>query len=460
MNNNKNIGGRTEIINNFIKALKDRPPYILLFGIWVIYLIFNIGSTISDIIRLISFIIMLIITVIVIIIVEPRVKVVEEGKVGAIVPQGFENEVTPARKEATEEEIDSPEPQTIAAPDRSYIINKPSEGWIVRELTYADWMNEQLRITDPSIKERLFGTSQVREILTFNSRRDISIIPITGKTLIDGRKIPTALEVTIPTRISILPMDRAQPPLFVERPLMHNFFAIVSQFLSAGVVTMHEVSSGTIPNSRRRYLVAEFRQELENAIVDGNEEKNIDNNITIIGIEGDLRDHLLFMNYPTLPVVEDPELERDLQTLQSLVSSFRPLKIINPDEKRIEIKNTADQKFKELMMEGGKEMFDIEFKLMLLRLKGWDMNDPEKRLKVMKLLKPFEVFAKEIDLQDEKFNALWDSLHLAEGGDASSFKAKIDHMVSTISGESESGQEDLRLLTSGNDEGKKNLNEA
>ena len=457
MNNNKNIGGRTEIINNFIKALKDRPPYILLFGIWVIYLIFNIGSTISDIIRLISFIIMLIITVIVIIIVEPRVNVVEERKVTAIVLQGLDNEVTPARKEATEEEIDSPEPQTIAAPDRSYIINKPPEGWIVQELTFADWMTELLRITDPSIKERLFGTSQVREILTFNSRREISVIPTTGRTLIDGRKVPTALEVTIPTRLSILPMDRAQPPLFVERPLIHNFFTIAGQF-SGGMIMMHEVSSGTLPNSQRRYLVAEFRQELENAIVNDKEEKNINSNITIIGIEGDLQDHLLLMNYPTLPVADDPELERDLQTLQSLVSSFRPLKIINPDERRMEIKNMADQKFKELMMEKGKEMFDIEFGLMLLRLKGWDMNDPEKRLRAMKMLKPFEVFAKEINLQDEKFNALWNSLHLAEGGNASSFKAEINHMIST-SGESESGQEDLRSLTFGNDEGKKNLNE-
>ena len=111
------------------------------------------------------------------------------------------------------------------------------------------------------------------------------------------------------------------------------------------------------------------------------------------------------------------------------------------------------------MMEGGKEMFNIEFKLMLLRLKGWDMNDPEKRLKVMKLLKPFEVFAKEIDLQDEKFNALWNSLHQAEGGDASSFKSKINQMISTSSGESESGHENLRSLTSGNNEGKKNLKE-
>nr|QNO47984.1 hypothetical protein KNONPEEI_00022 [Methanosarcinales archaeon ANME-2c ERB4]QNO48167.1 hypothetical protein GOJLPIDM_00023 [Methanosarcinales archaeon ANME-2c ERB4] len=387
------------------------------------------------------------------------VKGMQEGEVsGAIVPQGLDNEVTPARKEATEEEIDFPEPQAIAAPDRSYIINKPPEGWIVQELTFADWMAKMLKITDPSTKERLCGTSQVREILGFNSRREISYSPITGKTLLDGRKVPTALELTIPTRLSILPMDRAQPPLFVERPLMHNFFTFVGHF-SGGVATMHGISLGTIPNSQRRYLVAEFRQELENAIVDGNEGKNINNNITIIGIEGDLHDHLLLMQYPTLPVVDDPELERDLQTLQSLVSSFRPLKITNPDEKRMEIKNMADQNFKELMMKKGKEIFDFEFGLTLFRLKGCDMNDPEKRLRVMKMLKSFEVFAKEINLQDEKFNALWDSLHLAEGGDASGFKDKINQMISTISGESESGQEDLHSLTSGNDEEKRNLNE-
>ena len=447
MNNNKNIRWRTEIINNFIKALNKRPAYTLIFAIWVIFLIFGIGSTIYGIIRnesisiylaFISFIIVLIVAVIVIRIVEPLEKVVEERKATAIVPQGLDNEVTPARKEATEEEIDSPEPQTIAAPDRSYIINKPPEEWIVRELTFADWMSELLRITVPSTTES--GKSQVREILTFNLRREISVTPFTGKTLIDGRKHLTALEVTIPTQLSILPMDRwAQPPLFVEHALMHNFFTFAGQLLRGGVMKMQGVSLGTIPNSQRPYLTAEFRQELENAIVNGKEGKNINNNITIIGIDGHIRDYLLLMRYPTLPVADDPELKRDLQTLQSLVSSFRPLKIINPDEKRMEIKNMADQKFKELMMEKGKKMFDIEFGFMLLRLKGWDMNDPEKRLKVMKMLKPFEAFAKEINLQDEKFNALWDSLHLAEGGDASSFKAKINQIISTISGESESG---------------------
>lgn len=380
---------------------------------------------------------------------------------GPIVPQGLGGKVTPAVEEATEEEIGSPQPQTIGAPDGSYIINKPPEDWIVRELTWADWISEGLRITDPSIKEKLREISpQVREILTFQPSGEMSVIPIPGKTTIDGRKFPTALEVLIPSRLAILPMDRAQPPLFVERSLTHNFLTVVGELLRIGVWTIHNrVSSGTIPNSQRPYLVAELRQEIEDAIVNGKEGKSVNSNTTVIGIEGELRDYLLIMNYPSLPAVDDPKLERNLQTIRSLVSSFRPLKIISPDEKRMEIKHMADQKFDEHMMKNGEEIFGTEFNLLLLRLRGWDMNDPEKRLRVMKLLKPFEIFAKEINLQDEKIDALWNSLRRAEEGDASGFKAQISQMISATSNEPESGQKDLRSLTSGNDEGKKNLNE-
>ena len=155
------------------------------------------------------------------------------------------------------------------------------------------------------------------------------------------------------------------------------------------------------------------------------------------GIEGDLRDHLLVMNYPSLPVVDDPELKRDLQTFQSLVSSFRPLKVINSDEQIMKSKIKADQEFDTLMKEKGKEIFYAEFDVIMLRFTNSDMDDPEVRHKTIELLKPFEVFAKEIDLQDEKLEALWNSLHQAEIGEASSFKANIKEFISSISSEPE-----------------------
>ena len=378
------------------------------------------------------------------------VKRMQEDISKPIVPQGLDNEVTPAQKEVTKEEVDSPEPQMIGAPDRSYIINKPPERWVVQELTFNEWRNRILKITDPSLKETEKSLDQ--EILTFSSRREISVIPIPGKTLIDGRKHLTALEVTIPTELSIIPMERwDQPPLFVEHSLIHNFLNNVGKLLNVGVMTMHNVSLGTIPNSKRQYLVAEFHQEIENVIVNDKEEKNINHNVTIIGIGGDLRDYLLYMNYLS-PVVDDPELKQDLQMLQLLVSSFQPLKVINPDKQKMENKKKADQEFKTFKKENGTNLFYAEFELILLRLKDLDVSDPEKRLKMIKLLKPFEVFSKEINLQDDELDALWNSLHQAEEGNATTFKDKMKQMITSISSEAESDQEDLHSLTSVSDE--------
>lgn len=390
------------------------------------------------------------------VVMRARKQEVSEG----IETQGLPDRVTPGEKDATEAEIESPQPEAIAAPDGSFIINKPPEDWIVQTLTWADWINELFKITDPSLKEELCGTSsQAAEILAFRLTRETSVIPIPGRTIGDGRKLPSALEVLLPTRLAILPMDRAQPPLFVQRSLTHNFFGLVGEFLRMGLITLHKVSAGIIPNSQRPYLLAELRQEIGDAIVNGKEGKNINSNVTLIGIEGDLRDYLLIMNYPSLPAVDDPELGQDLETMRSLINSFRPLRILNPEEKLTEMKNMADLEFKKLMMKQGKKFFDAEFGILLFRLRDWDLNDPEKRLKVIKMLKPFEIFAKQVNYDDEDLDALWDSVHRAEEGDASSFKAQLSEIINAISDEQESDQEDSGALSSNNDEGEDDLNE-
>ena len=272
----------------------------------------------------------------------------EENK--PIIPPGFKDKFTPAEKEATEEEIKHPKPQRIAANDGSYIINNPPQNWIIQEMTSTEWGIEGLHITDPSIKEKMLGTSsENRNIMSFKSDKITSIIPIPGQTAFDGRKLPSALELSISTRLAIIPIDRSQPPLFVERSIEHNFSIYVSEIVNLGVVTLHNLSSGKIPNTDLNYMEADFRQEIEGAIVNNKERKKVYSNIIIIGIEGELQDYILMLSYPTLLEAKDPELERDLQTLRSLVNSFHPLKIINPDEKREELQKKSDENFKEFM---------------------------------------------------------------------------------------------------------------
>ena len=373
----------------------------------------------------------------------------EENK--PIIPPGLEY-VTPAEYMTTEKEIDSPEPQRIAAPDGSYSINKSPDDWVVRELTLSELINENLKISDPSIKENTpEAPAEIRNILLFKSIRETFVTPITGRTIIDGRKFPSALSVYIPTQLSIIPIDRSQPPLFVERPLEHNFLTTISQIATLGLATLHDLSSGEIPGSKLRYMKADFLQEIKEAIVDGKEGKSVNSNIIFIGIEGELQDHILMLNYPSIPEADNPELERDLQILQSLVNSFRPLRIIDPDNKRKELQKKADESFRNLMIENGEDFFNFEFGVLLHRLKILDMDNLEQRYKAINMLKPFEIFARKIKLKDEDLNSLWNSLHEAEKGNASDFISFFKELLEEI----EEGNQDRNAIPTAEEENDK-----
>ena len=351
-------------------------------------------------------------------------------------PPRAESTVKPPRGEASAGEIASPAPDDIPAPDRSYLINLPPEGWRVRELSSADWISEGMGIKDPATKERLLRSAdQRRNILVFEREKQVSIIPTPGQTTIDSRKFPSALEVLTSTQLAIIPFERAQPPLFVERPLEHNFLAVVGQILNLGVMTARHLEVDLIPSSGRRYMTVEMQQKIKNAIVNGREGQDVVITFSVIGIQGELGDHLLIMKYLTVP--GDLEVARDLQTLQTLVASFRPFRIINVEGQRREIAALADKKFEELMAEKGEEIFKNELFLLLVRLQGVNLDDPETRFHAMKLLKPFEVFAREINLHDEEFDTLWKALHQAEAGDATDFKANLTELIKDAMSETE-----------------------
>ncbi|HKA52083.1 MAG TPA: hypothetical protein VKJ47_00330 [Candidatus Binatia bacterium] len=242
----------------------------------------------------------------------------------------------------------------------------------------------------------------------------------------------------------IIPIERAQPPLFVERPLEHNFHALVGQILSIGVITVRQSGSGVIASTGRRFMAVELRQEIKNAMVNGREGQDAVVTVSVIGVQGELGDHLLMMKYAAVP--GDPEVERDLQTLQTLVTSFRPLRIVNAEEKRREIAALADEKFKELLAKGGERMFCFELGLLLLRLQGVNLDDPVARLQVMKSLKPFEVFAREINLHDGKIDEFWEALHQAEAGDAIDFKANLTELIKVAISETETKRAEQAAL--------------
>ena len=133
----------------------------------------------------------------------------------------------------------------------------------------------------------------------------------------------------------------------------------------------------TIVGSQTLSLSAEFRQELQYMSVNGKEIRSVHNSLVMIAVEGDVRDHLLMLTYPSMPGTPDPELEQDLKYLNELVNSFRPIKVANPEEARLEIARKAEEAYQEFLAGNATTMFTTELTVALLRLAGLDFLRPE-----------------------------------------------------------------------------------
>jgi hypothetical protein len=338
-------------------------------------------------------------------------------------PPNLPGQLTAGTQLATKQEIETPEAERIAGPDRSYLINKPPPRWTVRELTHAEMLGEVMSM-EQSARQTLWGTEQgAREVLVFRSPHDTEILPIPGKTLIDGRRLPSALTIVLPTRLTILPLERYAPPLFVERPLLHNFSIFAGQVAAQGLVTLKEMRSGTLPNSQREYFQAELRQEVRSATVNGREGVDVDANITVIAIEGELKDHLLLLNYASLPGSHDAQLDQDLADLLSLASSFRPLETVDVAGRKKELSAKYEGAFNSYLETNKEQMFANELTNVLLRYSEEDLADQNKRADAIRILRPFEASATELQIEDEELDQFWSALKKAEAGDASEFKS-------------------------------------
>jgi hypothetical protein len=331
----------------------------------------------------------------------------------------------------------------IIGPDKSYTINKPPNGWKTQEYTLEEMMSQSLNITSETIQDAIpqFNGPEfkVRDILRFTSPKSVSIIPVPGITTINGAKFPTALEIPVSSSLTILPLNHYSSPNFIKNPFIHKYINFVGQTISTGIIALTRFEVQSNPISKQTIRLAQCRQEIRNAIIDGEDGKNIDSNIVIYGIEGETQEHLILINYLSIPEGKDPT--QDNEILSSLYNSFIPHPPINPDEKRKEIDNQIDQNLKKLIANNGKQLFSTEFNLVMGKICDWDIENPELRLKAIKSLKPFKAFAEYVNVKDENLEKLWETVDLAEKGNANPFKEQIEerrkqiiflHFVKTI----------------------------
>jgi hypothetical protein len=351
-------------------------------------------------------------------------------------PQG--KNLQAGQNPATPREIEAPPADMIAGPDRSYLIRKPPDDWVMQEMTMAEWILDAQDIAvRPQVSPPPVDT--IRNIQVFRSPRKISIIPKPGQTKIDGRALPTALEVPVRVKLSILLLDRAQPPLFIERTLENNFVSVVGTAATALPFRLGQLSSGTLPGSGLPFRLAQFEQKLDDVLVNGKPGEAIEIRVVYLGIEGEIRDYLLVMNY-AVQSSPSPESLKDLEILESLANSFRPLKTVNPAQTRQQMQSEADTRFKDLVRDQGQQFFFAEFAILLNRLGALDLDDPADRLRAMQMVTPFESFAAQVGLHGEEWPNFWDSLHAAQKGDASGFKQLVTQAITEMNAQDQDTQ--------------------
>ena len=229
----------------------------------------------------------------------------------------------------------------------------------------------------------------------------------------------------------------------MERSLEDNILTLVGPIATPGLWATQGITSGITKSGRERVLI-EFYQDLDDCVIDGIHRDAARSNLVVIGIKGELHDHLLLMRYLSLPEGADPGLDADLHTLLSVVDSFRPLMIANAVERHLALRQEADNRFQTLMEESGQGIFYREMQTFALRLKGWDLDDLEDRRRAITWLKPFEMLAEEVGLDDPAFVSLWAALKQAEQGEAAEFKALMNELIEEFT-EGIDGQDDAQV---------------
>ena len=365
---------------------------------------------------------------------------IERKKSEAISPHGM-GAIAPATEEVTAKQIaevtakqDAATPaEDYVGPDRSYVINRPPDGWSIREMSLAEWIDESYGFSNRKAQKPAAAAAGPREVVIIEPpESSCPVTPIPGKTIIDGVKVPTALEIQVVTQLAIIPMDRAQAPMFAERPFVHNFFFNTSYIFQGGVMTLYQESRLRIPSTSREQLSAEFRQDVQDCTSNGEPVAHLTYTFLFIGIEGDVRDYLLLAKYPALRGENDSRLKGNRQVIESLINSFRPLKVYNSEERLQEMRAYAEQRREQQSQQMAPMWFNNEFRVYLQRVKHLNLDDPDDRFKAMKQAKPFQDLANLANIHNfygQNLADLWDSLQQAEQGDASQFKAVLRRLV-------------------------------
>jgi|CXWL01.1.fsa_nt_gi hypothetical protein len=343
-----------------------------------------------------------------------------------IAPTGSDEKISPAEDEVTQDEIESPEPQQIADPYRRYVINKPPENWTIKQINFNDWKYDSIGIRDPKIKEKLDKTELDEDLFVLSSDVFYKLIPKPGLTKINGRIYYTALELSLKIELGIISLPRFNPPFYTEHDFENNTLDAAGGLSAVGMMVLKNNKSGIIQKSNRRYRLYEFHQEVEHVLINDQEQQKVTIIIILMGIEGETRDHLLFMKYPFFD--SDTQLHNEIKLLYDLVNSFQPLKTIDSKSELAATEKIISDQSAKTWKEFGKQQFEGEIAVVLLRLADKNLDDLDICSKLIKDLNNLKKLSISLNL-DSEYSNLWNILNDAENGNIQQLKLEIKNWI-------------------------------
>lgn len=351
------------------------------------------------------------------------ITVIELFRSGARASPTAMAQVAPAAEVTTKDDIsESQETDRRLGPDGSYTLQNPPDNWDVTIQSQAANFTQNLRISDPTILSKFqqgMGTSQ--NVLVLASRSILSVTPMPGQTRLDGVKFPSALEIHIPRRLSIYPLERNKPPLHIDYSAEHSILIEAGEVIRLGLFKLTDVNRSHQRDGKRVLWRFEFEQRIEDAIVGGIDHQSVHSHMTVFGVEGETKDYLLVMQYPLFPERVDAAVQADIEVLQEMANSFRPVRSFDGEQRRQEAQRKAERDFQETLESKGKEYLVREFGMFCARWSDANLDSPEQRSRVLQGLRPFAEFARLVGAEgwmDDMFQAA----RKAEAGDAKDFK--------------------------------------
>ena len=331
------------------------------------------------------------------------------------------------REGASSERINAPHEDELPAPDGSYLIMRPPPDWEIDEREFADLLRDENRAqfgTDqnpfqvPALMARA-GKAQV-----FRAPNAVTVAASGARTLMHGRQGFSWIGAELRSEIYVVPFEREQPPYFVDFPFPHMALQRLIGALATGFV-LQRLEFGKLDRDGAPVMVAEATVTLDNVLVNGRPATSLRRTSRMVATRGVVRDYVIaFVDYAY--EADGRGYAGELETMQAILASFRPLKVANVDAKRAERRQHADAAFAEFMTAHGREFFYAQLQIALQRIAAQGLNGLPAIKHAVDTLRAFREGADAFPGSpgfEERTAKLWEAFDAAANGEPALLRA-------------------------------------